>query len=143
MLDIAEDQIILNKTFADSAEALTFCGQELAFRNMATPGYTDSMKRRQATYSVYIGNFVALPHGEDDSEIINEGVLLIQVPDGVNFGTEAEPKIATLLFVVALKMQSQLTVLQELALFCSDLEHVMQLSDAQTVPEVLSILQQA
>lgn len=37
------------------------------------------------------------------------------MPDGVNFGTEADRKIATLLFVVALKSQRQLSMLQELA----------------------------
>lgn len=66
--------------------------------------------------SVYIGNFVALPHAEgQDEQVLKEGICFIQVPDGVNFGTEADRKIATLLFVVALKSQRQLSMLQELA----------------------------
>ncbi len=61
---------------------------------------------------VYIGNFVALPHGEEEAQqwIKEEGLFLIQVPDGVDFGTKEQPKIATILFVVVLKEQ-QLAVL--------------------------------
>lgn len=57
------------------------------------------------------------------------------MPDGVNFGTEADRKIATLLFVVALKSQRQLSMLQELAFFCSDLENIQRLSDCRTIDE--------
>ncbi len=68
------------------------------------PAYIQSMIERQEKASVYIGNFVALPHGTDkDEEVVEEGIYLVQVPDGVDFGTKEEPKIATLLFVVALK----------------------------------------
>lgn len=142
MIEIKAENILLNQSFPTCEAALDFCGQELVFRNMATPDYTESLKRRQKTYSVYIGNFVALPHGEEDTAVVDEGILLIQVPDGVNFGSAAEPKIATLLFVIALKTQSQLTVLQQLALFCSDLERVAQLSDATTIAQVQRILAQ-
>ncbi len=41
---------------------------------------------------VYIGNFVALPHGEEEAQqwIKEEGLFLIQVPDGVDFGTKEQ-----------------------------------------------------
>ena len=104
--------------------------------------YIQSMIERQEKSSVYIGNFVALPHGTDkDEEVIEEGIYLVQVPDGVDFGTKEEPKIATLLFVVALKREHQLAVLQDLAFFCSDIDQVMALSDAETIEEVQMIFE--
>lgn len=98
------------------------------------------MRRHQKT-GVYIGNFVALPHAEEEAQqwIKEEGLFLIQVPDGVDFGTKEQPKIATILFVVVLKEQ-QLAVLQEIAFFCSDMQNVRALSDAESVEEIQQIL---
>ena len=58
---------------------------------------------------------------------------------GVDFGTKEQPKIATILFVVVLKEQ-QLAVLQEIAFFCSDMQNVRALSDAESVEEIQQIL---
>lgn len=103
-------------------EALAASGELLLKNQLVTPDYVKAMYQRQQKVSVYIGNFVALPHAEgQDEQVLKEGICFIQVPDGVNFGTEADRKIATLLFVVALKSQRQLSMLQELAFFCSDL----------------------
>ncbi|NGV92665.1 PTS sugar transporter subunit IIA, partial [Staphylococcus aureus] len=106
-------------------EALTEIGQWMTQQGGIKPAYIQSMIERQEKASVYIGNFVALPHGTDkDEEVVEEGIYLVQVPDGVDFGTKEEPKIATLLFVVALKKEHQLAVLQDLAFFCSDIDQV-------------------
>ncbi|WP_257150939.1 PTS sugar transporter subunit IIA, partial [Bacillus thuringiensis] len=53
--------------------------------------------------SVYMGNFIAIPHGTDESkkEVLKTGVAIVQVPRGVNFGTVENPKIATMLFGIA------------------------------------------
>ena len=99
------------------------------------------MIERQEKASVYIGNFVALPHGTDkDEEVVEEGIYLVQVPDGVDFGTKEEPKIATLLFVVALKRTS-VSGAPRFSLFCSDIDQVMALSDAETIEEVQMIFE--
>ena len=68
-----------------------------------------------------------------------EAICLIQVPDGVDFGTGTEPQVATVLFVVALK-EKQLEVLQDIAFFCSDIDNVMALSDAKDLQAVQNIL---
>ncbi len=57
------------------------------------------------------------------------------MPDGVNFGTEADRKIATLLFVVALKSQRQLSMLQELAFSVQISKNIQRLSDCRTIDE--------
>ncbi|SFL73365.1 Phosphoenolpyruvate-dependent sugar phosphotransferase system, EIIA 2 [Enterococcus mundtii] len=68
---------------------------------------------------------------------------MFQVPDGVDFGIDEEKKVATILFAVIMRENQQLTSLQELAFFCSDVDQVMALSDAQTVEEIQQILKQA
>ncbi len=95
---------MLDQSYQNWKEALTEIGQWMTQQGGIKPAYIQSMIERQEKASVYIGNFVALPHGTDkDEEVVEEGIYLVQVPDGVDFGTKEEPKIATLLFVVALK----------------------------------------
>lgn len=116
MFEITAEQIMLNQSYASWEEALAASGELLLKNQLVTPDYVKAMYQRQQKVSVYIGNFVALPHAEgQDEQVLKEGICFIQVPDGVNFGTEADRKIATLLFVVALKSQRQLSMLQELA----------------------------
>lgn len=92
--------------------------------------YIESMLVRQDKLSVYIGNFVALPHGEvQDEFILEEGIFVTQVPDGIDFSNTEQKQIATIIISVALRKESQLRILQELAFFCSDIENVRKLSD--------------
>ncbi|HAB95371.1 MAG TPA: PTS mannitol transporter subunit IIA, partial [Enterococcus sp.] len=127
--------------FTDATEALTKIGEYFVNQEIVSLPYVKSLLRRHQKTGVYIGNFVALPHGEEEAQqwIKEEGLFLIQVPDGVDFGTKEQPKIATILFVVVLKEQ-QLAVLQEIAFFCSDMQNVRALSDAESVEEIQQIL---
>lgn len=144
MITIKPEHILLNQKYQDYHEAISATGDFLVGQGLVEPAYTQSMRARQDRVSVYIGNFVALPHGDFDGKayVIEEGVCLIQVPDGVNFGTEAEPKVATILFVVVLK-EEQLATLQEIAFFCSEIDNVMALSDAKTKEDILALLAEA
>lgn len=107
MIQLPAEKILLDQSYQNWKEALTEIGQWMTQQGGIKPAYIQSMIERQEKASVYIGNFVALPHGTDkDEEVVEEGIYLVQVPDGVDFGTKEEPKIATLLFVVALKRTS-------------------------------------
>lgn len=141
MVTIPKQHILLNQSYASADDAIIAAGEFMVKRSLILPPYIDSMRQRQRNFGVYIGNFVALPHGGDESQrwIKKEGICLIQMPDGVNFGTEEEPKIATLLFATAF-IEQQLTILQELSIFCSDLQNVVHLSDAASITEVQKLL---
>ena len=76
-------------------EALAASGELLLKISWSRLTMSKAMYQRQQKVSVYIGNFVALPHAEGQDEQVLKKVCFIQVPDGVNFGTEADRKIAT------------------------------------------------
>ncbi|MHC5267618.1 PTS sugar transporter subunit IIA [Enterococcus sp. LJL98] len=141
MLTITSKQVVLDQSFETAEEAIAYAGQQLVNLGYVTPDYTQLMQERQQKVSVYIGNFVALPHAEMPEEmLLKEGVFMIQVPDGVNFGTAEKRQVATLIVAVALSMKSQLIILQELALFFSDIKNVQKLSDATEKSSFLAIL---
>lgn len=118
MIQLPAEKILLDQSYQNWKEALTEIGQWMTQQGGIKAAYIQSMIERQEKSSVYIGNFVALPHGTDkDEEVIEEGIYLVQVPDGVDFGTKEEPKIATLLFVVALKKRTSVSCAPRFSLF--------------------------
>ena len=91
-------------------------------------------QRQQKSVCISVTSWHYLMRKDKMNKFLKEGICFIQVPDGVNFGTEADRKIATLLFVVALKSQRQLSMLQELA-FLFRSRNIQRLSDCQTIDE--------
>ncbi|WP_347099493.1 PTS sugar transporter subunit IIA, partial [Streptococcus mutans] len=94
--------------------------------------------------SVYMGNFIAIPHGTDDAkkDVLKSGITVVQVPDGVNFGTEDDPQVATVLFGIAGIGDEHLQIIQNISIFCADVDNVVKLADAQTEDEVVKLLSQ-
>lgn len=144
MWNLSEEDLFLNASFLSASDAIAFAGEKLADRGYVESTYIAEMQQRHEQVSVYIGNFVALPHADvQDGNLLKEGMILIQVPDGVNFGTTNKRQIATIVVAIALKKWTQLTVLQELALFFSDLKNVRKISDATTKQEIIGCLKLA
>ena len=121
-MDIQKNLIQLGKSFETKEAASTFCGQQLLEGGYVTADYIPAMLQRNEELSVYMGNFIAIPHGTDAAkkEVLKTGITIVQVPRGVDFGDEADPKVATI--------------------FCADVDNVVKLADAQTEQEVVDLL---
>lgn len=142
MWQFSEADIFLNQSFRSATEAIAYAGEQLVQRGYVTSNYIEAMQQRHRQVSVYIGNFVALPHADDqEGNILKEGIVIIQVPDGVDFGTKDKRQLATIIVAVSLKKWTQLTVLQELALFFSEIENVRKMSDAAEKSTVVAMLE--
>ena len=128
MQSLPFDMIELNRSFKTKEEAIRYCGQMLV-----EAGCVD-----EEMLSVYMGNFIAIPHGTDEAKkyVKKSGICVVQVPDGVDFGTEEEEKIATVLFGIAGVGDEHLQLVQQIALYCSDMDNVVQLADALSKEEV-------
>lgn len=136
---LKKENVSLNKSFATYEEAIRYSGEKMVALGLVKEEYINSMLLRQEKLSVYIGNFVALPHGESDDELIlNEGLYITQVPDGVDFSKDEQRQVATIIMSVALKKETQLSFLQELAFFCADIQNVRKLSDEMSIEEFVN-----
>lgn len=136
---LEEKYISLNQTFETPQEVIAYSGEKMVELGLVKEEYIESMLARHEKLSVYIGNFVALPHGEvSDDLILEEGIFVTQVPDGIDFSNNEQKQVATIIISVALKKESQLEILQELAFFCSDIENVRKLSDENDKKEFAS-----
>ncbi|CAM3107153.1 PTS mannitol transporter subunit IIA [Lactococcus hircilactis] len=139
-MEIQKNLIQLNQHFNTKEEAITFCGQLLVDGGYVNPEYIPAMIERDKELSVYMGNFIAIPHGTDAAkkEVLKTGIAIVQVPRGIDFGTEEDPKVATVLFGIAGVGNEHLDLIQKISIFCSDVDNVVKIADAQSVDEIAS-----
>ncbi len=141
-MEIQTNLIKLGQVFETQEEAIIFCGEQLLAGGYVTADYIPAMIERNRELSVYMGNFIAIPHGTDAAkkEVLKTGITIVQVPRGVNFGDDAEPKIATILFGIAGVGNEHLDLIQKISIFCADVDNVVKLADAQTAEEIADLL---
>ncbi|MGT2811421.1 PTS sugar transporter subunit IIA [Streptococcus minor] len=141
-MEIQKELIKLNQSFANQEEAIRYCGQQLFEAGHVNEAYVEAMIQRNEELSVYMGNFIAIPHGTDAAkkEVLSSAITIVQVPSGVNFGTEEDPKVATILFGIAGLGDEHLEIIQKISIFCADVDNVVKLADAQSVDEVVALL---
>lgn len=141
-MEFQKDLIKLNQAFDNKEAAIRFCGQMLFQGGYVEEDYIESMIQRNKELSVYMGNFIAIPHGTDAAKekVIKSGITIVQVPDGVNFGTEEDPQVATVLFGIAGIGDEHLQIIQKISIFCADIDNVVKLADAQSEDEVVRLL---
>ncbi|MBF0786329.1 MULTISPECIES: PTS sugar transporter subunit IIA [unclassified Streptococcus] len=141
-MELQQELIQLGQVFATKEEAIRFCGRQLVEAGHVNEAYIEAMIERNQELSVYMGNFIAIPHGTDAAkkEVLSSGMTIVQVPAGVNFGTEADPKIATVLFGIAGLGDEHLDIIQKISIFCADVDNVVKLADAASKDEVMALL---
>ncbi|AXQ78759.1 PTS mannitol transporter subunit IIA [Streptococcus chenjunshii] len=142
-MEFQKSLIKLDQDFADKEEAIRYCGQLLFKEGYVEEDYIDAMVERDNDLSVYMGNFIAIPHGTDAAKekVLKSGITVVQVPDGVNFGDTSNPQIATVLFGIAGIGDEHLQMIQKISIFCADVDNVVKLADAQTEEEIIRLLE--
>lgn len=135
---LTNDMIELNKCFTTKEDAIRYCGEKLVAAGCVEPAYVEAMIERDEALSVYMGNFIAIPHGTEEAKthVKKSGICVIQVPGGVNFGTDTEEKVVTVLFGIAGVGDDHLQLVQRIALYCSDVDNVVHLADALSKEEI-------
>lgn len=85
---LSKENIKLNAQFQNKEEAIRYTGDILVTNGYVQPNYVDKMLEREEVTSTFMGNFVAIPHGTEDSkgEVIETGISVVIAPEGVDFG---------------------------------------------------------
>jgi mannitol PTS system EIIA component len=137
---LAPENIRLNATVGTKEEAIRLTGSVLVEKGYVDASYIEKMLEREGLTSTYMGNYVAIPHGTDDSkEFVKEsGISVIQVPQGVDFGAG---NIVKLLIGIAGKNNEHLDILSNIAIVCSEEENIEKLVNAKSAEEILSIFE--
>lgn len=144
---LKQENIKLSQKITTKEEAIRVAGQLLVDGGYVEEKYIDAMLEREQTVSTYMGNFIAIPHGTDESKpyIKASGISVVQIPDGVNFATEEdeEEKLTTIVFGIAGVGNEHLEILQQIAIYASDIENVVELANANSEQTIIDLLEGA
>lgn len=138
---LAKENILLNASVASKEEAIKLTGSILVEKGYVDASYIGKMLEREQLTSTYMGNFVAIPHGTEDSKsfVKESGISFIQVPKGVDFGAG---NIVKLLIGIAGKNNEHLDILSKIAIVCSEEENIEKLVSAKSAEEILAIFEE-
>lgn len=134
-----EANIVLNKNLENKTEAIKATGQILVDNGYVKQEYIEQMLKREELSSTYMGNFIAIPHGTEEAKeaVLESGLSVIQVPEGVDFGGG---NIVKILIGIAGKGDEHLDILSKIAIVCSEEENVEKLVQAKSKEEILQLL---
>jgi mannitol/fructose-specific phosphotransferase system IIA component len=84
---LKKENIILNQPKAEREEVILRCGRMLADSGYVGERYIEGMIKRDNSFSTGIGNFIAIPHGEEDykKDIITTGLVVLAYPEGIDW----------------------------------------------------------
>ena len=126
---LTKETVQLRARASDKVDAIKQSGELLVKAGCVAPSYVKGMLAREKVISTYLGNGIAIPHGqlEDLESVYRTGVSVLQLPDGV----EWEPgENAHLVIGLAATSDEHVGVLANLVEVLQDPETTRQLVQA-------------
>ena len=136
---LVPEGIILNQKSVTKEEAITAAGQLLTDLGYVDKEYIPLMLEREKIVTTYIGMGLAIPHGttHDEGIIHKTGIVLIQYPEGIDFGDEK----AQLVIGIAGKGGEHMEILSKICIALEDetiLEKMKTTDDKEWIMKQLS-----
>lgn len=134
---IDQNGIKLNQSPVAKEDAIRAAGELLVKQGCVDEAYVDAMVEREKLVSTYMGMGLAIPHGTSEAKgsVKKTGIVLVQYPDGVDFGQEK----AQLVFGIAGIGDEHLDLLSKI---CEALEDEEVLEKMKTTDDIAWILKQ-
>ncbi|WP_067143190.1 PTS sugar transporter subunit IIA [Oceanivirga salmonicida] len=137
-MQINKEYILLKQKAETKYDAIKIAGKILLDNDCVDETYIDAMLEREKIVTTYLGNYIAIPHGINESKfsIKKSGISIVQFPDGVSF---LENALVHIVFGIAGVGEEHMDLLSKIAIFCSEEENVLKLIKAETKEEILAI----
>lgn len=131
------NNIHLNVELSDKEEAINYAGRILVDQGYVEPSYIDKMLEREKLTSTYMGNFVAIPHGVEESkkDVRSSGISVVTVPNGVDFDGNS----VKILIGIAGKGDEHLEILSQIAIVLSEMENIEKIISASSKEEIIKL----
>jgi PTS system mannitol-specific IIA component len=138
---LCKENILLDVKSESKVEAIERAGKLLVLRGYVNENYIEGMKARENEVTTYMGNGVAIPHGMNEykKQIIDSGIVVVQYPNGVDFG---DGNIAYIVIGIAGKGDDHMEILSKIALTIQYEENVVRLKNAKTPQEIIAIIEE-
>ena len=139
---LSVETIKLNVPTTDKESAIKLAGELLVKGGHVSPAYVDGMLAREQTMSTYIGNGVAIPHGQfdDKANIHSTGISVVQFLVGVLWDDDDEDEKAYLVIGIAATANEHVGILTNLAEAIEEPEDAEKLARASDPMEIIERL---
>lgn len=136
---LAKDNILTGLKTESKDDAILRAGHLLEQKGYVQKGYAEAMLKRENESTTYMGMGIAIPHGTDEAkkDIIRSGIVILQYPEGVDFGDEK----AYLIAGIAGKGDEHIEILASLGETFEDedkLKTLMSAEDPNTIYNILN-----
>ena len=136
---LAKDNILTGLKTESKDDAILRAGHLLEQKGYVLKGYAEAMLKRENESTTYMGMGIAIPHGTDEAkkDIIRSGIVILQYPEGVDFGDEK----AYLIAGIAGKGDEHIEILASLGETFEDedkLKTMMSAEDPNTIYNILN-----
>jgi mannitol/fructose-specific phosphotransferase system IIA component len=130
MAILSTETVRLQATARDKFDAIRQAGELLAAAGIVEPGYVEGMIAREGTMSTYLGNGVAIPHGQHAnlSQVLRTGISVLQIPQGVVWEDDER---AYLIIGIAATSDEHIGILANLAEVIEDEDITQQLIETE------------
>lgn len=135
---LAKDNILTGLKTESKDDAILRAGHLLEQKEYVRKGYAEAMLKRENESTTYMGMGIAIPHGTDEAkkDIIHSGIVILQYPEGVDFGDEK----AYLIAGIAGKGDEHIEILASLGETFEDEEKLKALMSAEDPNIIYNIL---
>ncbi|WP_298580139.1 PTS sugar transporter subunit IIA [uncultured Olegusella sp.] len=139
---LSEDLIECDYPAADRNQAVRKAGSLLVQKGLASEEYIDAMIENVEVNGTYIviAPGIAMPHARPEKGAKSVGFSIVTLKEPVVFGHPSNDPVAIVIGLCAIDHQTHLKALSELADILSDPEKVIQLRQAVTPQDVLSLI---
>ena len=135
---VTKDLIIASGAATTKDEAIREAGNLLLAADAVTPAYVDAMQEREKSISTYMGSYLAIPHGTNESKetIRHSAVSLVRYVNPIDWdGNEVRIVVG-----IAGVNNEHLSILSKIAIIFSDEVEAKKMLDATTVDELYQLL---
>jgi len=135
---VTKDLIIASGAATTRDEAIREAGNLLLKADAVTPAYVDAMVERERSITTYMGSYLAIPHGTNESKetIKHSAVSLVRYVNPIDWdGNEVRIVVG-----IAGVNNEHLGILSKIAIIFSDEVEAKKMLDATTVDELYQLL---
>ncbi|MEA5451659.1 phosphoenolpyruvate--protein phosphotransferase [Leptolyngbya sp. CCNP1308] len=140
MINLTPQDVRLKATARSKEDAIRQAGELLVASGRIQAGYVDSMLARETQANTYLGNSIAIPHGQPAKRdlIVTTGIAVLQIPAGVEWNPG---EVVRLVVGIAAKSDEHLQILTNLTHVLDDpaaVQALVETEDAQVICDRLT-----
>ncbi len=140
MINLTPEDVRLKAIAHSKEDAIRQAGELLVNQGHIQPGYVASMLAREAQANTYLGNSIAIPHGQPAQRdlIVATGIAVVQIPAGVEWNSG---EVVRLVVGIAAKSDEHLQILTNLTHVLDDpaaVDQLVKTDDPQVIIDRLT-----